>query len=180
MRIPGGRWSLLALVVLGCLGLTLPLALALGRPGAASPSGVVGAPAPPLAGQTLDGGSFDLADVRGSVVLVNVWASWCAPCREEIPLLAAAAREWGPRGLQVVGIDVNDDSTAARGFLADLGGVPFPSVVDVDGRLSVEWGTTGVPETFVVDRDGTVVAKRFGAVTEAWLVEEVLTRLESP
>jgi cytochrome c biogenesis protein CcmG/thiol:disulfide interchange protein DsbE len=180
MRPAARRWLLLALALLAAGVLTVPLALALGRPAGGAPAALVGRPAPPLAGPTLDGGSVDLADLRGSVVLVNVWASWCRPCREEMPLLADAARRWGPQGLRVVGIDVNDDPVAARAFLDDVGGVPFPSVADPDGRLAVEWGTTGVPETFVVDRDGTVVAKRFGAVTVAWLAEEVAPRLEAP
>jgi cytochrome c biogenesis protein CcmG/thiol:disulfide interchange protein DsbE len=171
------RLLLVPALLLG-LALTVPLALALGRPGEAAPAGILHGPAPVLSGPTLDGGHVDLAELRGSVVLVNVWASWCAPCREEMPLLAETARQWGPQGLRVIGIDVNDDGDDAREFLAGLGGVPFPSVADVDGRLAVEWGTTGVPETFVVDRDGTVVAKRFGAVTAAWLAEEVLPRLE--
>ncbi|MGY2128866.1 TlpA family protein disulfide reductase [Blastococcus sp. SYSU DS0617] len=172
------RWLLLASALLVAAALTVPLALALDRSSGAAPSAVVDRPAPVLSGPTLDGGHVDLADLRGSVVLVNVWASWCAPCREEMPLLDATAREWAPQGLRIVGVDVNDEDDAAREFLAGLGGVSFPSVVDADGRLSLEWGTTGVPETFVVDRDGTVVAKRFGPVTSAWLAEDVLPLLE--
>ncbi|MGY1840554.1 MULTISPECIES: TlpA family protein disulfide reductase [unclassified Modestobacter] len=173
----GRRWWLLVPALLAALALTVPLALALGRPGAAAPAAILDRPAPALSGPTLDGGHVDLADLRGSVVLVNVWASWCAPCREEMPLLDQVAREWEPQGLRIVGIDVNDDDDAARRFLAGLGGTSFPSIADADGRLALEWGTAGVPETFVVDRDGTVVAKRFGAVTAAWLAEEVLPRL---
>ena len=174
------RWWLLIPALLVGLALTVPLALALDRPGETASTGIVGGPAPALSGPTLDGGHVDLADLRGSVVLVNVWASWCAPCREEMPLLVETAQEWGPQGLRIVGIDVNDDDATAREFLAGLGGTPFPSVVDADGRLAVEWGTTGVPETFVVDRDGTVVARRVGAVSAAWLAEEVLPRLAAP
>ncbi|MGY2077652.1 TlpA family protein disulfide reductase [Blastococcus sp. SYSU DS0828] len=173
------RWLLLVPALLVGLVLTVPLALALDRPEGAPSTAIVGSPAPALAGATLDGGHVDLADLRGSVVLVNVWASWCAPCREEMPLLVETARQWGPQGLRVVGIDVNDDDDAAREFLAGVGGTPFPSVADPDGRLAVEWGTTGVPETFVVDRDGTVVARRVGAVSAAWLADEVLPRLEA-
>ena len=176
MNLPARRLLLLAVALLAVGSLTVPLALALARSPAAPPSAVVGRAAPVLAGPTLDDGSFDLADLRGSVVVVNVWASWCGPCREEMPLLADAARRWSPDGLRVVGIDVDDDPDAARAFLAGLGGVPFPSVVD-DGRLAVEWGTTGVPETFVVDADGTVVARHIGPVTAEWLAEEAVARL---
>ncbi|MGY2065144.1 TlpA family protein disulfide reductase [Blastococcus sp. SYSU DS0619] len=172
------RWLLLVPALLVGLALIVPLALALDRSSGGAASGLLGRPAPALAGPTLDAGHVDLANLRGSVVLVNVWASWCAPCREEMPLLVETARQWGPQGLRIVGIDVNDDDTAARDFLAGIGGTTFPSVTDPDGRLSVEWGTTGVPETFVVDRDGTVVARRIGPVSAAWLAEEVLPRLE--
>ncbi|MCF6743338.1 redoxin domain-containing protein [Blastococcus sp. KM273128] len=173
------RALLLVAALLAGFALVVPLALALDRPReAASATAMVGGPAPALAGTTLDGGHLDLVELRGSVVLVNVWASWCAPCREEMPLLVETARQWGPQGLRVVGIDVNDDDDDAREFLAGVGGTPFPSVVDADGRLAVEWGTTGVPETFVVDRDGAVVARRVGAVSAAWLAEEVLPLLE--
>ena len=173
------RWLLLVPALLVGLALTVPLALALDRPREAVSTAILGGPAPALSGPTLDGSHVDLADLRGSVVLVNVWASWCAPCREEMPLLVETARQWGPQGLRIVGIDVNDDDAAAREFLAGVGGTPFPSIADADGRLAVEWGTTGVPETFVVDRDGTVVARRVGAVSAAWLAEEVLPRLEA-
>ncbi|MCF6735626.1 redoxin domain-containing protein [Blastococcus sp. KM273129] len=173
------RGLLLVAALLAGFALVVPLALALDRPREeASATAMVGGPAPPLAGTTLDGGHADLAELRGSVVLVNVWASWCAPCREEMPLLVETAGQWGPQGLRLVGIDVNDDDAAAREFLAGVGGTSFPSIVDADGRLAVEWGTTGVPETFVVDRDGTVVARRVGAVSAAWLAEEVLPLLE--
>ncbi|MGY1833750.1 TlpA family protein disulfide reductase [Blastococcus sp. SYSU DS0510] len=172
------RWLLLVPALLVGLALLVPLALALDRPRGASATAMVGGPAPALSGATLDGGHLDLAELRGSVVLVNVWASWCAPCREEMPLLVETARQWGPEGLRLVGIDVNDDGAAAREFLAGVGGTSFPSVADPDGRLAVEWGTTGVPETFVVDREGTVVARRVGPVSPEWLAEEVLPRLE--
>lgn len=135
-------------------------------------------PAPPLAGPTLDGGSFDLADHRGKVVLVNVWASWCPPCRDEYPLLRAAALDLSPLGLQVVGIDTQDRPEDAQEFLDELGGENFPNVLDPDGRLAVEWGTFGVPETFVVDRDGRLVTRKIGVLTSDWIARNVVPLLE--
>lgn len=134
-------------------------------------------PAPPLAGATLDGGSFDIADHRGQVVLVNVWASWCAPCREEYPVLKDAERELSPLGLQVVGINTQDRADNAQAFLDELGGQTFPNVVDQDARHAVEWGTFGVPETFVVDRDGQLVAKRVGPIDAGWITRNVVPLL---
>jgi cytochrome c biogenesis protein CcmG/thiol:disulfide interchange protein DsbE len=137
-------------------------------------------PTPPLAGPTLGGGRFDLGDHRGKVVLVNVWASWCVPCRQEYPVLEEADGALGSRGLQVVGINTQDTEADAKAFLDELGGENFPSVVDTDGRIAVEWGTFGVPETFVVDRDGRVRTKVVGAVTREWIAANVVLLLEQP
>jgi cytochrome c biogenesis protein CcmG/thiol:disulfide interchange protein DsbE len=137
-------------------------------------------PAPPLEGAALGGDRFDLRDHRGKVVLVNVWASWCVPCRQEYPVLEEADRELGTRGLRVVGINTQDSEAEAQAFLDELGGENFLSVVDPDGRIAVEWGTFGVPETFVVDRDGRLRAKVVGAVTREWIVSNVVPLLDQP
>ncbi|RBY82384.1 hypothetical protein DQ238_03550 [Geodermatophilus sp. TF02-6] len=171
------RWvAALALVVLVALG----GAVLAGRLGGseAAPSALVGQPAPPLQGQTLDGGTFDLAQWRGEVVLVNVWASWCAPCRREQPLLTEAAAALGPRGLRIVGIDVRDTPEDARSFLAEAGSAGWPSVRDPEGTHAVEWGTFALPETYLVDRDGTVVAKAVGEVDPRWITDTVVPVLE--
>lgn len=142
----------------------------IGRDPAVVPGQAVGGPAPALRGLTLDGGVFDLAAHRGSVVLMNVWASWCAPCRDEIPELDAAARALGPRGLVVVGVNTQDTPESARRFLAEVSGaVGYPSVDDSTGRVAVDWGTFGVPESFLVDRDGTVRARMVGEVSSQWI-----------
>jgi cytochrome c biogenesis protein CcmG/thiol:disulfide interchange protein DsbE len=140
-------------------------------------SALVGRPAPALQGTTLDGRGFDLADWRGQVVLVNVWASWCAPCRQELPLLTSAYSALRSRGLHVVGIDVRDDPGTARAFLRQHGGAPWPSLRDPEGELAVDWGTVALPETYVVGRDGTVVAKAFGAVDPRWIDDAVVPLL---
>jgi DsbE subfamily thiol:disulfide oxidoreductase len=131
--------------------------------------------APALTGTDLDGRRHDLRDLRGSIVLVTTWASWCAPCREEVPVLAAAADRYGHRDVRVLGLNTQDTPERARAFVA-AEGVPFPSVVDADGTISVEWGVRGLPETFLVDREGRVAAHRIGAVTTEW-VDEVLEPL---
>jgi cytochrome c biogenesis protein CcmG, thiol:disulfide interchange protein DsbE len=131
----------------------------------------VGQPAPPLAGRTLSGGSLDLADLRGGVVVVSVWAAWCAPCREELPVLVAAER--AHPGVRLMGIDTRDGERQARGLLAQVGGDPGSSVVDPDGTLAAAWEVAGVPETFVVDAGGTVRARHLGPVGEEWLDDAV-------
>ena len=134
------------------------------------PSALIGRPAPqtslpPLEGLVNDGAQvpgLDPAVFRGKVSLVNVWASWCVPCHEEAPLLTEIARD---RRLQMVGINYKDAPDNARRFLGRHGN-PFGVVgVDGNGRASIEWGVYGVPETFIVGRNGTILYKMVGPLT---------------
>ncbi len=178
-RSPRRGLGLTVVLTIGAL-LAVVLGTGLGRNPRVVDSVLVDGPAPPLAGATLDGDNFDLADHRGEVVLVNVWASWCVPCRREYPLLQQAQRELGPLGVQLVGINTQDSDEEARAFLDGLGGENYPSVLDPDGRLAVEWGIFGVPETFVVDQDGRLVARHVGELSGEWLTTNVLPLLDSP
>jgi cytochrome c biogenesis protein CcmG/thiol:disulfide interchange protein DsbE len=135
--------------------------------------GLVGRPAPALTGTSLAGSSLDLTADRGSVVVVTAWATWCAPCRSEIGTLVALQRREAGRGLRVVGIDVRDGARQAKDLLAAAGGDPGLSLADPAGRLAATWGVRDLPQTFVVDRTGTVRAHRLGAVTDAWLTGAV-------
>ena len=134
------------------------------------PSALIGRPAPqttlpPLPGLLRDGApvpGLDPAAFKGKVSVVNVWASWCVPCHDEAPLLTALAKD---TRLQIVGINYKDSPDNARRLLGRYGN-PFSMVgVDSNGRGSIEWGVYGVPETFVVGRDGTIVHKLVGPVT---------------
>ena len=158
--------TLVLLVVVAIVGLVLVTRLE-GQPPARSV--LLGEPAPMLQGPTLDGGSFDLADWSGQVVLVNVWASWCVPCQREQPLLVATYEQLAPQGLQIVGINVRDKPEAARAFLQRYGQAPWPSVRDPDGRRAVDWGTFALPETYLMDRSGTIVAKAVGELDADWI-----------
>lgn len=165
-------WRLAALLALvAVLGLVLVTRLQGPQP---TRSVLIGRAAPPLSGTTIDGRSFDLSDWRGQVVLVNVWGSWCLPCQREQPLLVAAYRELNPRGLQIVGIDVRDTPAAARAFQQRFGRAGWPSVDDRDGRRAVDWGTFALPETYLVDKDGTIVAKAVGELSAAWIRDNVV------
>ncbi|ANH39250.1 Thiol:disulfide interchange protein DsbE [Nocardioides dokdonensis FR1436] len=172
------RWLVLAAAVLGIAAVVSVLSDGFGRDPSVVPSNFVAQPAPDLAGPTLDGGTYDLDEHRTEVVLVNVWASWCAPCRAEHPVLAAAAEGLGSRGLTVVGINTQDTPEKARAFLREMGGEAYPSVLDRDGRHAVDWGTFGVPETFVIDETGTVRARQVGEVTPAWIEQHVVPLLD--
>jgi peroxiredoxin len=127
-------------------------------------------PAPDLAGTTLDGETFRLSDHRGDVVVLNVWASWCAPCRAEAPVLAKAATELSGRGVQFVGLDTRDSDTSARAF-TDKFGVDYPNLIDRDGRLQLQFSESlppqAIPSTLVIDRQGRVAARALGRVSES-------------
>jgi cytochrome c biogenesis protein CcmG, thiol:disulfide interchange protein DsbE len=134
------------------------------------PSALIGHPAPqtalpPLAG-LVDSGTqvpgLDPAMFKGKVSVVNVWASWCIPCHDEAPLLTQLGRD---KRLQLIGINYKDAPDNARRFLGRYGN-PYGFVgVDGNGRAAIEWGVYGVPETFIVGREGTIVYKLVGPVT---------------
>jgi cytochrome c biogenesis protein CcmG, thiol:disulfide interchange protein DsbE len=159
------RWSWLAAGA---------LALALSVPADADPAAVAsllkpldlrgypsGTAPPRFGGRTLDG-DLSMTDVSGKVVLVNFWASWCAECRPEMPVLERLHREFGRRGLAVVGINAREDTARIRRYAKELG-LTFPLVLDPDGRLNAQYGVIGLPTTFLVGRDGRAVAFAVGA-----------------
>jgi peroxiredoxin len=129
-------------------------------------------PAPDLVGPTLEGGEFRLRDHIGEVVVLNVWASWCAPCRAEAPELEAVWREVRDDGVQLVGLDTRDTVEAARAFIESYD-ITYPNVIDADGRLQLLFSDTlppqAIPSTLVVDREGRVAGRILGRVTEATL-----------
>ena len=134
------------------------------------PSALIGRPAPqtilpPLDGLASDGKpvpGIDPAAFKGKVSIVNVWASWCVPCHDEAPLLTGLGKD---TRIQVIGINYKDSPENARRFLGRYGN-PFGMVgVDGNGRAAIEWGVYGVPETFIVGRDGKIAYKLVGPLT---------------
>ena len=125
-----------------------------------------------LSGGTLTDDELDLADLRGEVVVINVWGSWCVPCRIEAPVLARVSQEYRERGVSFVGVNVKDNRAAAVAFEVEYG-ITYPSIEDTDGRavlaLSQYVPASAVPVTLVLDRDGRVAARVLGAVREATL-----------
>jgi cytochrome c biogenesis protein CcmG, thiol:disulfide interchange protein DsbE len=134
------------------------------------PSALIGHPAPrtdlaPLPGLERDGKAIpglDSAEFQGRVTVLNVWASWCVPCREEAALLMTVAAD--PR-LRVVGMNYKDQPDNARRFLGRYGNPFAANGTDGNGRAAIEWGVYGVPETFVIGRDGRIAYKLIGPVT---------------
>jgi len=126
-----------------------------------------------------DDGSGSLADYEGKVVLVNVWASWCDPCRDELPLIEKAHERLAAHGGTVLGIDVKENSGAALKAVRHFG-LTYPNLRDRDGSFVREWGQTGYPENYVIDRDGKVAAVRRFPVTQKWLDETLEPLLDEP
>jgi len=129
-------------------------------------------PAPALSGPTLEGGTFTLADHLGEVVVLNVWASWCAPCRAEAPELQALWEEFEGQGVQFVGLDTRDTAAAALAFI-EAYGITYPNVVDTDGRLQLLFADTlppqAIPSTLVIDPQGRVAGRILGRISEPTL-----------
>lgn len=133
---------------------------------------------PHFDGRTLDGG-LSMTDVSGKVVLVNFWASWCAECRPEMPVLERLHREFGRRGLVVVGINARENPARVRRYATELG-LTFPLVLDVDGTMNGQYGVVSLPTTFLVGRDGRAVAfavgaREWGGAPARALIEALLT-----
>ena len=134
--------------------------------------------APELAGTTLTGSAYDVAHERGKVVVVNSWASWCDPCKDELPVLVALARNASPAHVAFVGLDVNDTANGAAARVKEFG-IPYPSIVD-DGakKLARIPGVPpgAIPSTVVLDRHGRIAARVIGAVKPGML-DPVLAEL---
>jgi cytochrome c biogenesis protein CcmG, thiol:disulfide interchange protein DsbE len=183
------RMAMALLPVVVFAGLAILFVVGLGQEDPSRvPSVLIGKPAPefdlpPLEGLTRHGAEVpgfataDLqgADLQGNVTLVNIWASWCGPCRDEHPHLMALSEV---EGVRLVGINYKDEPANARRFLGALG-LPYEAVgVDAEGRTFVDWGAYGVPETFLVDARGIIRHKYIGPITQRALDETILPMIE--
>jgi cytochrome c biogenesis protein CcmG/thiol:disulfide interchange protein DsbE len=147
------------------------------------PSALIGHPAPntdlpPLAGIERDGKpvpGLNNATFAGAVTLVNVWASWCVPCRDEVPQLEQLSKD---KRIQLVGINYKDAPADARRFLDRFGNPFLAAGVDSTGRTSIDWGVYGVPENFLIGRDGRIVYKLVGPITAENLAKVLAPEIE--
>jgi cytochrome c biogenesis protein CcmG/thiol:disulfide interchange protein DsbE len=162
-----------AAILLPVVAFAVLLASGLGGDPEELPSELEGQPAPTFSLPVLGGeGTVDLASLRGQVVVLNFWASWCRPCREEHPALLAAWQRYRERGVVIVGVGFEDTEEGGLAYAEELGG-DWPLVGDPDSRTAIDYGVFGVPETFVIAPDGTIEGKTVGAVTYDWLEEHI-------
>jgi cytochrome c biogenesis protein CcmG, thiol:disulfide interchange protein DsbE len=172
------RWALVVAVVAITALFAAPLAFGLSRDPTTFDSALVGRPAPPFSLPALEGrGHLSLAGLRGHVVVVNFWASWCFECRVE---LDALARTWGrfrDRGVVLLGIPFQDPTSSARAFVREMG-IDWPQLADPGSRVTLSYGVAGVPETFLIGADGRVLHRWGGPVSYRDLAERVDRSLE--
>jgi cytochrome c biogenesis protein CcmG/thiol:disulfide interchange protein DsbE len=178
-------------LILAALPLAIFLGLALifwtqlnsGRDISEIPSALIGTKAPfrdlePLAGATKDGAvvpALTAEAVKGKLTLVNFWASWCVPCRQEHPVILSLSKD--PR-LTVVGVNYKDGSENALRFLGELGN-PFSAIgLDPVGKMAIDWGVYGIPESYLVGPDGTILYKKVGPFDEKSLKDGLFPAIE--
>ena len=113
--------------------------------------------------ESFDGSAVALADLRGKVVMLDFWASWCAPCREEAPALAQVYGEYQDRGVEFIGVAIWDSHQDARDF-GEVFEVPYPAGVDSDGTIAIDYGVKGIPEKIFIDADGVIRKKFVGPI----------------
>ena len=141
--------------------------------------------APEAVGVDLNGDTLKLSDFAGQVVVLNVWASWCAPCRAEAGALEEVALQFDGKGVQFIGLNTRDSQAAAQAFTRNFG-VTYPSMVDTDGRIQLLFNDSlppqAIPSTIVIDQQGRVAARALGTVTSATLramIEPLLDESET-
>jgi len=173
---PGRRWRsrvFLSVVAFLVIGLASVLGFGLGRNPTLIASPLVGKPAPIFVLRTLNGReAVRMSQLRGHVVVVNFWASWCLACREEHPNLMAAWQRYGDSGVVFLGIVYQDTVANARAFMREMGG-GWPNLVDPRGRTALDYGVYGIPETYFIGRDGVISYKRVGPSSYALLTRNI-------
>lgn len=168
------------------IGISLPIIALLGYGMTVDPrelpSTLPGRPAPEFALRIMDSAPPDtvrLSDHRGEVLVVNFWASWCLECRVEHSDLSLASTIYAPRGVKFYGVLYTDTEANGRSWIREMGGQPYPALIDERSRTAIDYGLYGVPETFIIDQQGRVVHKQIGPITTAQLAAIIDPLLEN-
>jgi cytochrome c biogenesis protein CcmG/thiol:disulfide interchange protein DsbE len=169
------NWKRAAIALFAAVPLIALFAYGFTRNPAEIPSPLPGKQAPPFSLAVMAPGDDSLArfsgdtlrlrDLAGKVVVLNFWASWCLPCRAEHAALSEAARYYADRPTRFIGVLYNDEPAAGLRWIAEMGGMTYPAVTDVESHTAIDYGLYGVPETFIIDPSGRVAHKELGPIT---------------
>jgi cytochrome c biogenesis protein CcmG, thiol:disulfide interchange protein DsbE len=164
---PKVKWPILAIGVAIVAPLVMVLASGFGNDPHYIPTATVGKPAAPFVAQDLNGNTVSSEELRGKVVVLNFWSTWCGPCKFEHPVLQREPQRYPD--VVFLGALYDDDPEMARRFLASAPGgrpqaLPYPTVADPDGRMAIDYGVSGVPETYFINRDGRIVHKHVAPI----------------
>jgi cytochrome c biogenesis protein CcmG/thiol:disulfide interchange protein DsbE len=166
------RWLVAAVLVATVLAVGIKVGVGLGDESRLVASPLLGKKAPSFSLPRLDGGTLHSGDWQGRVYVVNFWASWCVPCRKEAPILRSFHERWSPRGVELVGIVVNDTVENARTFRDEFR-LKYPQVEDPGSAVRDRYGVRGVPETYIVNERGTVMAAILGELDRGTLDDAI-------
>jgi cytochrome c biogenesis protein CcmG/thiol:disulfide interchange protein DsbE len=166
------NWKRATFAAGGALVMLALLAFGMTKDPGEIPSPLPGKAAPQFALQVLEQNEkIDLAALKGEVVVLNFWASWCLNCREEHSALSRVAKMYEGKGVRFYGVIYNDSPENAKRWIEEMGGQSYPALVDDKARTAIDYGLYGVPETFFISKDGRVAYKQIGPANEAILIE---------
>ncbi|MEE8413493.1 MAG: TlpA disulfide reductase family protein [Dehalococcoidales bacterium] len=143
----------------------------------ASGAARVNRPAAEFTLQLFSGDEITLSSLKGKPVVINFWASWCPPCRDEAPVLEEIWQLYRERGVTFIGVDIQDKEEDALAYIEEFG-ITYPNGQDINGRITIDYGVSGIPLTFFIDRDGLIVSRWVGAISENLLVARIEELLE--
>lgn len=166
------RLAVAVAILLPAVAVVALLSYGFGREPRYIESPMLGRPAPGFMLTLFDGRTLRLADLRGKVVFLNFWASWCPPCRAEAPELEATWRLLREQGVVFLGVNTQDEEPRARAFLEEFG-ISYPNGRDAGGRIAIDYGVWGLPEAYVIDAEGRITYKHIGTLGPALLIAKV-------
>ena len=169
------KWIVPGIVVLVVVGFAALLVAGLNAkeaPTGASGVARVSHPANDFTMQTFDGGEITLSGLKGQPVIVNFWASWCPPCREEATTLERTWQKYKDQGVTFIGVDIQDKLEDGLDYVSEYH-VTYPNGQDLDGRITIDYGVGGIPVTFFIDKDGMISSRWVGAISQSLLEERI-------